>query len=118
MNLIFVYNANSGKVNALFDVAHKVFKPETYQCSLCMLTHGTLTENKLMREFKSSGDINIEFLHKDEFKAKYSKAIVYPAILTNDAELEVVLDHNAISKIEHVSDLIAQLARITTLANQ
>ena len=32
MKLIFVYNAESGKLNTLFDIAHKVIKPETYKC--------------------------------------------------------------------------------------
>jgi hypothetical protein len=42
--LIFVYNADSGGLNTLFDIAHKVVSPETYSCSLCMLTHGVLSE--------------------------------------------------------------------------
>ena len=39
MKLIFVYNAGSGKLNALFDMAHKIVSPTTYECSLCALTH-------------------------------------------------------------------------------
>ena len=46
MKLIFVYNAKSGKLNALFDIAHKIVKPETYQCSLCAITHDALSEKK------------------------------------------------------------------------
>ena len=34
MKLIFVYNANSGKLSAALDIAHKIISPSTYQCRL------------------------------------------------------------------------------------
>ncbi len=40
--LVFVYNANSGLLNALLDMGHKVVSPRTYPCSLCALTYGSL----------------------------------------------------------------------------
>jgi hypothetical protein len=52
MKLIFVYNAESGKLNTLFDIAHKIIKPETYQCSLCAITHDAIKEKKAWTEFK------------------------------------------------------------------
>ncbi len=39
-SLLFVYNADSGLVAGLFDSAHKLLSPSTYQCQLCTLTHG------------------------------------------------------------------------------
>jgi len=40
--LIFVYNADSGLLNAMKDWAHKIVSPETYPCSLCALTYNNL----------------------------------------------------------------------------
>ncbi len=50
MDLIFVYNADSGKLNVLFDVGHKIVSPGTYKCDLCTLTHGTFTERIVIRQ--------------------------------------------------------------------
>ena len=72
MKLIFVYNATSGKLNALFDIAHKVINPETYECSLCALTHGAFSEKKVWSKFKENTDIEMTFLHKDEFERELS----------------------------------------------
>lgn len=58
MKLIFVYNAESGKLNALLDIAHKVIKPETYQCFLCALTHDALSEKKAWSDFKAKTNWN------------------------------------------------------------
>lgn len=74
--LIFVYNANSGKLNALMDSAHKVVSPSTYQCRLCDLTFDVFKENELWIRFRESvatthPDLKLEFLHKDEFEKQY-----------------------------------------------
>ena len=37
---LFVYNADSGPLKALFDFGHKIVSPGTYPCSLCRLTYG------------------------------------------------------------------------------
>jgi len=44
--LIFVYNANSGAINALLDSAHKIISPQTYDCKLCELTYGVFKEDE------------------------------------------------------------------------
>ena len=48
--LIFIYNANSGKHNALLDTMHKIVSPNTYNCNLCDITFGLFTENKTWRK--------------------------------------------------------------------
>ena len=45
MKLIFVYNADSGPVSGLFDIGHKLFSPDTYQCGPVSYTHLTLPTN-------------------------------------------------------------------------
>ena len=88
--LIFVYNANSGKFNAWLDSAHKILSPKTYQCRLCDLTYGIFKENEDWARFresvvKTNPDLQLEFLHIDEFEKKYwSKWLPkyqYPCIL-------------------------------------
>jgi hypothetical protein len=74
--LIFVYNANSGKLNALLDSAHKIVSPDTYECQLCDLTFGVFKENEIWVHFRESlattfPDLKLEFLHKDEFEKQY-----------------------------------------------
>ena len=36
-NLVVVYNAKSGGLNAVLDYVHKMVSPETYDCNLCKL---------------------------------------------------------------------------------
>lgn len=112
MKLVFVYNANSGKLNTMFDIAHKIFRPETYECSLCLLTHDILTENSLLSAFKNNPNFDIEFLHKDEFNVKYDLEFEYPVILKNTVKIEVLLDHNDISKTKNMAQLIDKLERL------
>jgi len=52
--LIFVYNANSGKLNSLLGSAHKLFSPKTYSCNLCALTHYLFHENTQWELFRES----------------------------------------------------------------
>ena len=65
--LIVVYNANSGKLNALLGTAHKILSPKTYYCKLCELTYGIFTENALWKEYRETSGIYFTFYHKDEF---------------------------------------------------
>ena len=65
--LFFVYNADSGWGNALWDSLHKWIRPETYSCSLCRLTHGAFGSKKAWREFIGEIGMPARFLHKDEW---------------------------------------------------
>ncbi|MCH7951574.1 hypothetical protein IH980_02450 [Patescibacteria group bacterium] len=76
--LIFVYNANSGLFNAIADTAHKTLSPETYQCNLCRLTYGLISEKKEWAEFIKSLNIKPQFLHKDELEKKFPKLAKTP----------------------------------------
>ena len=69
--LIFVYNADSGLFSTMSDIAHKLFSPSTYECQLCALTHGLLKERGEWRDFIESFDVEVEFLHRDQFREKY-----------------------------------------------
>ena len=111
MTLLFVYNANSGTLNALFDAGHKLFSPKTYQCNLCALTFDTFTENTIWKSFRNENSVAMEFYHKDEFEAKFpNDTISYPAILKLEKDqLTTIFDDKALSEISSVDELISQL---------
>ena len=112
--LIFVYNAESGKVNAAFDIAHKIISPTTYNCSLCSLTFDTFSENKQWREFRDSSKTKMTFLHRDEFESEFDVKYEYPVVLTNtDDAIAVLLSADIINGFTNVSELIQELQRKT-----
>ncbi len=113
MKLIFVYNAESGKLNALFDIAHKVLKPETYQCSLCALTHDALSEKKAWSDFKARTRLEIEFLHKDEFEQRYEQTRDYPVILENAGPLRTLIGPIELNRLNNVEELIRRIEELT-----
>lgn len=109
--LIFVYNANSGALNTLFDVGHKLFSPSTYKCSLCALTHDTFKENTIWKTFREESDLNMVFYHTDEFEAQFENhTFEYPVILKqSEKHLDVFINRKALNAIDSVDDLIHQI---------
>ena len=107
MKLIFVYNANSGRLNTLFDIAHKLLSPGTYQCELCSLTHGALSEKKAWKEFRERTGLKMEFLHKDEFEQLHEISFDYPVILKQSDSIDLFLNADEISQVKSVDELIA-----------
>ncbi len=112
MKYIFVYNADSGKLNSILDIAHKMLSPGTYQCALCSLTHDTLSEKSAWLEFKKNFTINLEFLHKDEFEQQYHASYAYPVILEYSTSLRVILSAEDISKTSSTEELITKIKAI------
>jgi hypothetical protein len=112
ITLVFVYNANSGVFNTLTDVAHKIFSPATYACNLCALTHTHFGMRREWQDFTASLNTPVEFLHADEFKAKYHVAdVALPAVFQKeDGQLQVWLDSSAINSCQTLAELKQLLA--------
>ncbi|WP_298513864.1 GTPase [uncultured Kordia sp.] len=106
--IIFIYNARSGKLNSLLDVAHKLISPKTYQCKLCTITHDTFTENTLWKEFRKNTSLPLEFFHSDEFEKQHKNIETkYPVIfLQEDQKLTEWIPKSEIEKIETTQELI------------
>ena len=109
--LIFVYNANSGKRNAILDSMHKVLSPSTYACNLCDITFGTFTENKVWKHFRESSPHEMLFLHKDEFDrdyaSKFGHAFEFPIVLVEGEKgLEVLIPKNEMNSLKSAENLI------------
>ncbi len=108
MKIIFVYNANSGVANSILDIGHKLLSPKTYECNLCNLTFGVLTERDEWKKFRESFKDELEFLHKDEFEKKYKEIREYPIILRIDDsdKFDELISKDSLNKIKTITDLI------------
>ncbi len=116
MKLIFVYNAESGAINSLIDIGHKLLNPETYKCNLCALTHNTFSEKIEWKKFKSKIPLKLEFLYKDEFKEKYNFKTELPAVLIEKNGLNVIINSEEINRLKELSELTSLLKqRIDTV---
>jgi len=114
MRLLFVYNANSGKLNGFFDAGHKLISPSTYKCKLCALTHNTFFEKENWKRFRTVYGVPMTFYHKDEFEVKYpNNNLIYPVILKQkEQRLSVVLNADDLKEVLSVDDLIAKLKNL------
>ena len=106
--LVFIYNADSGLVNALKDGIEKIISPSTYSCRLCALTFGTATMKSQWRNFIDSLDIPTIFLHKDEFTQQYNiPDAEYPsAYIDRDDKLELFISQDEMNSNETLEELI------------
>lgn len=84
MELQFIYNAKNNVASSIFDLAHKIISPETYQCNLCKITHSSFAENKKFKQLKEK--FNITLWHIDDYEKKYNKEFSYPLIIIRDDE--------------------------------
>jgi len=106
--LVFVYNADSGLFNLLTDIAHKIFSPQTYDCNLCAVTHDKFGIKDEWRKYLKTLAAPVEFLHADEFKAKYQieNTDKLPAIFRlENGQLNLAINSNAINACRNIDDL-------------
>ena len=85
--LLFVYNADGGRLAGLKDMFHKILSPDTYPCSLCAVTYGATSVRPEWGEFIKALPVPVEFLHRDEFVRDYPqwRAHPLPAAFAADA---------------------------------
>jgi hypothetical protein len=107
--LIFVYNADSGQWNAYMDVAHKIFSPSTYPCSLCDITYGIFKIRPEWEEFIKHSPIPFEFLHKDEFVQLHpnEQKIPLPVVLlqSENEPLETFISEKELAALKNIEEL-------------
>lgn len=109
--LIFVYNAQSGLGEKLIDGIHKIVSPSTYNCKLCQITFGKLTEKKSWKEFREHDNIEMEFLYKDEFQDGYSSKFGhkydFPIVLIEEgSELHVFISPEELNELQTAEELM------------
>ena len=76
--LLFVYNADGGRLAGLKDLFHKILSPATYPCSLCAVTYGAASMRPEWQQFIKALPLPVEFLHRDEFLSAYAQWRDYP----------------------------------------
>ena len=108
LNLLFVYNADTGLFNTMADIGHKIFSPDTYQCDLCQLTHGYFSERNQWREFIEKLEIDCRFLHRDEFHKQFpGQPDALPAIfIQTENDLKACIDAEQLKQINNLDELI------------
>ncbi len=110
--ILFVYNANSSILEMSVDYLHKLLSPSTYQCSLCLLTHGNFGMKGAWKQFIQQLPLPVLFLYKDDFVKQYPPlaATLFPAVFVNDNNrLSIVLTASEISKLGSLQALAATL---------
>ena len=115
MKLIFVYNADSGMINTVKDISHKLFSPQTYDCFLCSLTHGTFRESSEWKEFCQNVRCDMVFLHRDEFEENYKEAMEYPVVLKENGSLEVAISREQLASYASLDNLIDAVKKLDTV---
>ena len=113
--LLLVYNADEGLASMLIDGAHKILKPETYQCSLCMISYGPVSMRRAWRKFLDTLPMEKAFYHRQDFTRDYPvsefpavEKLVLPAILVEQGpDIHILLDSQRLDQIKNVDALIA-----------
>jgi len=114
LQLIFVYNANSGLVDKWLDTAHKIIDPKNYSCSLCALTHGNFNEKKAWKNFRENTSVPMRFLYKDTFVKQYQSKWLpnyeFPVVLLESHnELELFIPTEELASYASLDDLIVAI---------
>lgn len=109
--IIFIYNAKSGFVHGVMDLAKKTASPKTYPCKLCMVTYSGATMNKLWKQYVANLGIPAVFVHKNEFVKTYPEvSIEFPAILLKtDKTIKMLLSADDFKDIKDLPDLMNAL---------
>lgn len=98
--LLFVYNADSGFLNAAMDSVFKFFSPD-YACELCSITHGSFGMKKKWSIFFQSLEIPVWFLHKDEWLKEFKNETELPAVLLRKEEtIEIIVHSKEMKNLE------------------
>jgi hypothetical protein len=108
--LLFVYNADAGIFNALSDWAHKILSPATYACSLCALTYSHVGMRAAWKRFLLRLDLPAEFLHRDEFRARFGREDCLPAVFVRRAEeLDILIPCAELDAARDLGELMGKL---------
>ncbi len=108
--VLLIYNAEGGILNALIHAVHKQFRPQTYPCSLCALTYGPVTMRKQWREFLDGLPNEIVFHHSDDFAEAYPQLDVpLPAMMVRDAgkQPEMLIKSQQLDAMTELDELVA-----------
>ena len=109
-SLLFVYNADSGFLNAIRDGVEKITDPEGYGCRLCGLTYGVATMKGGWRRFLNGLPIESKFLHRDEYRKIHGEGTPLPAtFIEEDGKLTLIIsssEYNELTTLKGLESLV------------
>lgn len=110
-SILFVYNADSGLLNAMKDMIHKAAAPDSYPCSLCATTYGAVAMRPEWQAHVATLPYEALFLHRDEFAKRHpGHKQSLPAILLEQVgRVETLLGSADMPPGQTVPELIAAL---------
>ncbi|TCD04833.1 hypothetical protein EYB45_04610 [Erythrobacteraceae bacterium CFH 75059] len=111
--VIFVYNADGGLASRAMDAVHKIVRPETYACDLCMITHGALTMRREWRTFTRRLGVPNRALHRDEFAREFPGCgFAWPAVIARSgAACELLVSRQELAGMTTVAELATAVER-------
>ena len=110
LELIFIYNANSGVVNELIDFAHKIVSPETYDCNLCAISYGAFSMKKKWSTYIETLPFKSTFTYKDKFSKNGYSNIKFPSVfIRSNEKLDEIISATEINEIKNLDQLIGLL---------
>lgn len=114
-NLVFVYNADASLNSLLQEAAHKLFAPESYECSLCELTYSLIRKKKGWVEFLDNLPCEHEFHLRNLFLRQHPQQAhdSFPCIYSKSAtgDLTLLVEADAIDQaqsLEQLETLVAE----------
>ena len=109
--LIFIYNAEGGKINATIDYFHKLVSPNTYDCNLCKLTYDNFGEIKEWERFIRSLSYSVKFKYKDDIDILgLSNEIDFPVLISG--KNNVLLSATEINSFTSLEELMNAISNI------
>lgn len=107
--LLIVYNAEAGLIAGVKDSLHKLLRPDTYPCSLCALTHGSVRMDPAWKRFLSRVPAEVRVYHRPDFRERYpGLELALPAVLAERGEeTRVLIAADELRTIGTVDGLIA-----------
>lgn len=113
ITLIFVYNAESGLLNAGRDFLHSNFRPATYPCNLCGLTYHIAWKRPEWRRFLQQLEPAYAFEYRNTLAGKYGiSGVALPAVFIQrgDEQPALWIDATAINACATLEELMALLS--------
>jgi len=102
-NLVVVYNAKSGGLNAVLDYVHKMVSPETYNCNLCKLTYDNFGQIREWNDFLRFLNISVDYYYKDHLtQIGMDPEMDLPAIFFNNNLLIGAREINSFKTLEEL----------------
>jgi hypothetical protein len=89
--LLFVYNADSGTLNAILDSARKLLSADG--CPLCSLTHSLAGERAAWTRCRESLGVAVDYVHRDELTPSLRRLVgsSLPSVVARAAGEETLL---------------------------